>query len=154
MAIVLKRQGSSSRRDVLPDTAVLEEGDRVARVESSYSGLSAYFHTVTRVTPTQVVLDGNVRYRRDSGLQVGDVYASALYHVNHPRVLAAQQNMIMKAFSKKSGELLKLPQGPTVQDRIKALRSVELHARQAAERIELLEHQARESAAEMESVTE
>ena len=157
MAIILQAKAPStfsSFVEAMPDPMALETGDRVARVENSHQGPVAYFYTVERVTRTQIVLEGGTRrYRRDTGSPVGDSYAQRLYHVGHPHVLAAQQAMAARALVKKVAETLvaKLNDGAA---RAKACRQVEMFARQAAERIELLERQKEESLAEAAAILE
>ena len=156
--IILKKSRTSrwaSYVEVFPDPSALEKGDRVARVESGYNGLTAYFHTVERTTPTQIVLEGSpTRYRRSDGTAIGDgSYGSrSLRHVGDPLVLNAQQAMIMRELAKKVATAL--GDCKTSEERVAATRKAALLTRQAAECIELLHRQAEENAAQYAAIEE
>lgn len=155
MAIVLqaaRRSPFSSHEDVLPDPMLLEAGDRVARTETGYDGLKAYVYTVERTTRTQIVLvDSSIRFYRKDGAPVGGRYSDRLMHVGHPQVIAAKQADVLRKLRAKMTEIMTTKMGTGVE-RIKAARSLELYARQAAERIELLELHLAESQAEISAV--
>ncbi len=99
--IVLKPGGRRFGRDVLElDANALESGDRVATVNSNYSGTSANTYTVERLTATQVVMcdKRSPRFRRDTGTAVGDTWCHLL-PLNDPEVLSALQSMAARKAS-------------------------------------------------------
>lgn len=155
MAIVLQvrqRSSFSSYEDALPDPMLLEKGDRVAIVDSSIQGAHAYVYTIERTTPTQIVLQGNpTRYRREDGAPVGGRHSQRLMHVGHPAVLAAQQAEALRRLRVKQAEVLGTKM-VTSADRILVARKLEMHARQALERIELLDRQMAQSQAEIDEM--
>lgn len=155
MAIVLQvsqRSPYSSYEDALPDPMLLEAGDKVARTESAHDGLRAYIYEVERTTRTQIVLVGSpTRYYRKDGAPVGGRYSDRLLHVGHPSVIAAQQADTMRRLKAKQAEVFAAKM-PTSADRIMAARKLEMYARQALERIEMLDRHLAESQAEIASL--
>ena len=71
----------------------LQPGQKVAIVE----GTSATLRTVTRVTPTQVII-GARRYRRYAWtgryVGMGLAHGSELYPADHPTVLSLRRNQL------------------------------------------------------------
>lgn len=156
MAIVLKMARPSSfstHEDALPDPMLLEAGDQVAIVDNAFKGLVAYVYTVERTTRTQIVLQGSpTRYSRADGSAIGSGSASRkLMHVGHPAVLAAKQAEVLRRLKDKAAEVLG-EKMTTSADRIRAARSLQTYARQAAERIELLDQQMAENQVEIDAL--
>lgn len=155
MAIIL-RMGRTSQfsgyEDALPDPMLLEAGDQVARVEIDFKGPVAYIYTVERTTRTQIVLQGSpTRYSRADGSAIGGRHSQRLMHVGHPAVLAAKQAEVLRRLKDKAAEVLG-EKMTTSADRIRAARSLQTYARQAAERIELLDQQMAENQVEIDAL--
>jgi hypothetical protein len=154
MAIVLisvKARSSTSFSELGLDTMQLAAGDRVARIVSNYRGSQrrVVFHLVERTTPTQIILTGShSRYRRVDGSEIGGNSgfrgSRDLLPPNSPEVLALLQDEVTRKTADRVAELL-AAKFTTTEARLKALREVELSARQAAERVELLERQIAEA---------
>jgi hypothetical protein len=155
MAVILQvrqRSSFSSYDDALPDPMLLEAGDKVARTETGFEGPQAYIYTVERITPTQIVLEGRGgRYYRSDGSAVGGRHSQRLLHVGHPEVLAAQQADALRRLKAKQAEVLGARMTSSA-DRILAARKLEMYARQALERIELLDRQMAQSQAEIDEL--
>lgn len=155
MALVMKRVrlGWSSDTYLALDAMALERGDKVAVVETAYTGNVVYMLVVQRTTATQIVMEGrNTRYRREDGGVHGQRHTNGkLLHPLDPEVVAAQHGMLMRALAKEVAERT-VSRGKSAADYIKACREIELKSRQVAERIELMERQSQEWAAEWEGV--